>query len=232
MDSLSSDAPSYGASDHYDAGYFAWQNQHIDLKSQIKVKRFAPYVRPTDTVLDFGCAGGGMLGSLSCARKIGVELNDIAREKAIEDHGVEGYRSLAEVPDGVADVVVSNHTLEHIAAPYDALCQLKPKLRAGGLLVLVLPIDDWRAQRRWDPTDINRHLYTWTPMNLGNLLDEAGFMPDEIRIIHRTLMRGVDRFAKLPGPLFEGVSWFYSHLRHRQELLATARPQAADRTAH
>jgi SAM-dependent methyltransferase len=165
-----------------------------------------------------------MLGMLPGARKIGVEINDVAREAAVADHGIEGYRSLAEVPDGIVDVAVSNHALEHIAAPYDALCQLRPKLKADGLLVLVLPVDDWRAQRRWDPDDVNRHLYTWTPMNLGNLLDEAGFRPDEMRIIHRTLMRGVDKFARLPGPLFEGVSWFYSHLRHRQELLATARP--------
>ena len=224
MDASSPAAPSYGASDHYDADYFAWQNQHIDLKSRIKVRRFAPYVRPADTVLDFGCAGGGMLGALPGARKIGVEINDVARQAAVSDYGIEGYKSLAEVPDGVADVVVSNHTLEHIAAPFDALCQLKSKLKPNGLLVLVLPIDDWRAQRRWDSHDINRHLYTWTPLNLGNLLDEAGFRPEEMRIIHRTLMRGVDKFAKLPDPLFEGVSWLYSHLRHRQELLATARP--------
>lgn len=224
MDASSPAAPSYGASDHYDADYFAWQNQHIDLKSRIKVRRFAPYVRPADTVLDFGCAGGGMLGALPGARKIGVEINDVARQAAASDYGIEGYKSLAEVPDGVADVVVSNHTLEHIAAPFDALCQLKSKLKPNGLLVLVLPIDDWRAQRRWDSHDINRHLYTWTPLNLGNLLDEAGFRPEEMRIIHRTLMRGVDKFAKLPDPLFEGVSWLYSHLRHRQELLATARP--------
>jgi len=224
VDASSPAAPSYGASDHYDADYFAWQNQHIDLKSRIKVRRFAPYVRPADTVLDFGCAGGGMLGALPGARKIGVEINDVARQAAASDYGIEGYKSLAEVPDGVADVVVSNHTLEHIAAPFDALCQLKSKLKPNGLLVLVLPIDDWRAQRRWDSHDINRHLYTWTPLNLGNLLDEAGFRPEEMRIIHRTLMRGVDKFAKLPDPLFEGVSWLYSHLRHRQELLATARP--------
>jgi SAM-dependent methyltransferase len=119
-------------------------------------------------------------------------------------------------------VVVSNHTLEHIAAPYDALCQLRPKLKPGGRLVLVLPIDDWRAQRRWDPKDINRHLYTWTPMNLGNLLDEAGYHPQEMRIIHRTLMRGFDKFAKLPAPAFEAMSWLYSHVRHRQEVLAVA----------
>ena len=218
-------APTYGASVHYDADYFAWQNSNIDLKTKIKVKRFSPYIEPTDTVLDFGCAGGAMIAALPGARKIGVELNDVARASAVKNFGVEAYRNLSDVPDGVADVIVSNHTLEHIAAPYDALRQLLPKLKPSGRLVLVLPIDDWRVLRRYDPKDINRHLYTWTPMNIGHLLDEAGYRPEEIRIIHRTLMRGFDRLAKLPEPVFEAVSWFYSHARHRQELLVTARPQ-------
>jgi SAM-dependent methyltransferase len=218
-------APSYGASEHYDADYFAWQNANVGIKNRIKVRRFAPYVGKTDTVLDFGCAGGGVLGMLTCERKIGVELNDVARASAVKEFGIEAYKSLDDVPDGVADVIISNHTLEHIALPYEALCQLRPKLKPEGRLVLVLPIDDWRAQRRWDPKDINRHLYTWTPLNLGNLLDEAGFRPEGMRIIHRTLMRGFEKFARLPEPVFEGFCWLYSHVRHRQELLATARPK-------
>jgi SAM-dependent methyltransferase len=215
-------APSYGASEHYDAAYFAWQNAHIDIKTQIKITRFAPYVRTTDTVLDFGCAGGDMLAALPGARKIGVELNDVARESAVREHRIEAYKSLDEVEDGIVDVIVSNHTLEHVARPFDALLQLKPKLKPGGRLVMVLPIDDWRAQRRWRPGDINRHLYTWTPLNLGNLLEDAGYRPGEIRIIHRTLMRGFERLARLPRPVFEALSWTFSHVRHRQEILATA----------
>ncbi len=222
---MSASTPSYGASKHYDAAYFAWQNQHIEVKTRIKVTRFAPYIDPTDTVLDFGCAGGGMLAALPGGRKIGVEINDVARAAAETEHGIEAYRTLDEVPDQVADVIVSNHTLEHLVRPYDALVALRPKLKPGGLLVLVLPIDDWRAQPRWRPGDINRHLYTWSPLNAGNLLEEAGYEPRESRVVHRTLMRGFERFARLPRPAFEAVSWCYSHLRHRQELLITARPR-------
>lgn len=214
--------PTYGASSHYDARYYAWQNANIDIKTRFKVKRFIRYVRPTDTVLDFGCAGGALLAALPGARRIGVELNDVARHAAEEEYGIEGYKDLADVPDGVADVVISNHTLEHITAPYDALCQLRPKIKPGGRLVLVLPIDDWRALRRYDPADINRHLYTWSPMNIGHLLDEAGYRPTDIYVVRRTLMRALDKFAKLPGPLFEAASAFFSVVRHRQELVAVA----------
>lgn len=216
--------PSYGASAHYDQRYFDWQNSEIGIKTQFKVRIFAPHIKRSDTVVDFGCAGGGMLAGLECARRIGIEINDVARAAAERDHGIETYASVADVPDEVADVVVSNHALEHIEAPIEALRQLRPKVKPDGKLVLLLPIDDWRSQKQWDPNDINRHLYTWTPLLLGNALDEAGYRPEQMRIVHRTLMRGFPRFAKLPRPVFEGLQVVYSRLRHRQELLAVARP--------
>jgi SAM-dependent methyltransferase len=221
-------SPSYGDSKHYDARYFAWQNKDAALKARLKVQKLAPYVGAGDTVLDFGAAGGGMLAGLPGAVKIGVEINDVAREAAKRDFGLDMRKTLADVPDGTADVVVSNHTLEHLSAPYDALCQLRPKLKPGGRLVLLLPIDDWRTRdsQNWHQDDINRHFYTWTPMNLGNLLDEAGYAPQELRIIHRTMIRFAPRLTWLPDPVFDKLSLLWSHLRHRQELLAVAVPKA------
>jgi len=215
-------SPEYGDSDHYDDNYFAWQNANIDLKTRGKVQTFQPYVRPTDTVLDFGCAGGSLLAGLRAARRIGVEINDVARAAAVETYGLEVYRGLAEVPDQVADVVITNHTLEHLTSPYEALLQLRPKLAAGGRLVIVVPIDDWRAQKRYRPGDINRHLFTWTPLNLGNLLDEAGYVVAEQEIIRKTIMRGYEYYAKLPSPLFNLVRRLYSVVRHRQHLKMVA----------
>ncbi len=219
--------PSYGMSAHYDARFFAWQSAHADVRNRLKVALLERYVRRTDAVLDFGCAGGGVLGLLHCRRKIGVEINDVAREAAIRAYGIEAYRSLAEVPEGVADLVISSHTLEHLAGPYQALCELRAKLKPDGRLVLLLPLDDWRAERWWDPDDIRRHLYAWTPRSLGNLLDEAGFRPERLRIVRRALPRGMERYAGLPEPLFDALRWLLSRLRHRQDLLATARVATA-----
>jgi 2-polyprenyl-3-methyl-5-hydroxy-6-metoxy-1,4-benzoquinol methylase len=216
-------SPAYGDSAHYDEKYFAWQNQSIDLKAQRKVRTFQPYVKPDHTVLDFGSAGGGLIGGLRAQRRIGVEINDVARAAAEKKHpGVEYYKTLAGVGDGEVDVVVTNHTLEHLASPYDALLQIRPKLKPGGKLVIVVPIDDWRAQKQWVPGDINRHLFTWTPLNLGNLLDEAGYALRKQKIIRRTIMRGHDLYAKLPKPMFDFVRYTYSVIRHRQQLLMVA----------
>lgn len=217
-------SPSYGASGHYDANYFAWQSSGADVKARLRVERLGPYVPADATVIDFGSAGGRMLAGLPGSRKIGIELNDASRAASIETFGHEAYKTVADAPDGIADVVVSSHTLEHLTSPYEALVELRSKLKPEGRLVLLLPIDDWRPKknRDWDPTDVNRHLYTWNPMLLGNLLDEAGYVPQEMRIIHRTLGRGFDRLGRLPRPAFEAVQWLWSRARHRQELLAVA----------
>lgn len=72
------------------------------------------------------------------------------------------------------------------------------------------------------PRGHHRHLFTWTPLNLGNLLNEAGYAVRKQRIIRRTIMRGHDLYAKLPEPIFDFVRWVYSVVRHRQHLLMVA----------
>jgi 2-polyprenyl-3-methyl-5-hydroxy-6-metoxy-1,4-benzoquinol methylase len=54
----------------------------------------------------------------------------------------------------VADVAITNHALEHIPFPIEALRQLKTKIKPGGALVICLPMEDWRVQSRYTPEDI------------------------------------------------------------------------------
>lgn len=154
--------------------YFKWQGQGGSLNGEIEAHKFAHYIKPEDVVLDFGCGGGFTLAALDCARRIGVEPNPHARGVAV-GNGVELYSSLAEVPDGVADVGISNHALEHVSYPIEALREIKVKVRRGGTVVICLPMEDWRARRSYDPADINHHLHAWNPQLLGNTLMEAGF---------------------------------------------------------
>lgn len=215
---------SYGESAHYDARYWAWQNQAIEFQTDFRLQPILPHVRPSDTVLDFGCAGGTVLAALPASRKIGVELNDLARESAQREFGLEVHKRLADVPDHVADVVISSHTLEHLEAPIEALRQLRTKIKPGGKLVLVLPIDSWRHQQAWNPDDINHHLYTWTPLLLGNALHDAGFVPGEMRVLRRTLFRRADRVHATSPRAFVVASAVIARLRQRQELVAVAAP--------
>jgi SAM-dependent methyltransferase len=143
---------------------------------------FAPYCDETKTVLDFGCGDGTMLRALSAYRKLAVEVNPHCVRCIEETNGrqavaVEVHARIAPIPTQSVDVVISNHSLEHVPHPLATLREFHRVLRPGGRLVLVTPFDDWRSDgsRRWKPGDRQNHLYTWTPMNIGNLLIEAGF---------------------------------------------------------
>ena len=189
-----------GTSTHYDqqAGedYFDFQASIGEFGGWANVTKFSDYVASGDTVLDFGCGGGYLLKNLTCARRIGVEVNPAAAEVA-RDNGVEVYLDTDEVPDGSIDVIVSNNALEHTLQPLDELKRLLPKLREGGRLVFVVPCESIHYE--YKPKDINHHLYSWSPMCLGNLLTEAGYDLEESRpYIHKWPKR-YRKVAKLFG---------------------------------
>lgn len=163
---------------HYEGleghAYYAWQRRVGLMGGHLEARKFSSSIESHDTVLDFGCGSGAMLRSLTCARRVGIDINPAARSEAAAN-GVEVYASLAEVPSSSIDVVVSNHALEHALSPYEVLCELLRVLIPGGRLVICVPFDDWRTQRVYDPRDSNHHLYTWSPLLIANLLCEAGF---------------------------------------------------------
>jgi SAM-dependent methyltransferase len=133
---------------------------------------FKPYVRPTDTVLDFGCGTGDILKGLDCSKRLGVEVNPGVQDAA-RNNGLEVYERTADVPDESVDVVISNHALEHTLHPLQEIEDLRAKLRPGGKIVIIVPNES--VFKGYRPGSPNHHLYTWSPMCLGNLLSEAGF---------------------------------------------------------
>jgi SAM-dependent methyltransferase len=220
----------YGSADHYlgDKGkeYFAWQSGGGDFFARILVHRFQEFIKSSDTVLDFGCGGGFVLKEIPCARRIGIEINPVARQHAL-GLGIECHASVADVADGIADVVISNHALEHVPYPIGVLKELRPKFKPGGLLALCVPIDNFRLQRRYDSLDRNHHLHTWTAQLLGNTLVEAGY--EIIAINYRVhCWPGkwtVAAYGRLPWWMFNQVCYWYGILTGKgRELLAVARP--------
>lgn len=128
-----------------------------------------------DAVVDFGCGTGGILTVLQCRSKIGIEINSKAAQIA-RAKGLAVLEDLMQLDSRSADVIISNHSLEHCADPLTVLQGLHRVLRDGGKLVVVVPSESpFRKRfRKWAPNPQN-HLFSWTPMSLGNLLSLAGF---------------------------------------------------------
>jgi SAM-dependent methyltransferase len=205
--------------------YYAWQSKGARLGAELELHKFAPYVDADATVVDFGCGTGYLLELLGAREAVGVEPNEAARRDAAA-RGLRVVPETRELPDGFADVVISNHALEHTLRPLDELQEINRILRADGRLIIWLPLDDWRTQRRHDPRDINHHLYTWTPQLLSNLLDEADFEVLETRVVTYAWPQLHDRLYRLlPRRAFDAVCVAWSFARHRRQVMAVARPR-------
>jgi len=220
---------SYGESDHYSGkqgqAYFAWQNALAHLGAKLNARKFEKYVKRDDSVLDFGCGGGWLLKELQCGSRIGVEVNIEAHASCL-NNGVEVHSSTSTVRTCPLDVIISHHCLEHVPYPIEALKSLKRLLKPDGRLVVVVPIDDWRLQKKWNSADINHHLHTWTPLLFANTLHEAGFTVQEIRILTHAWFPGWEKiYPKVPRLVFDTLCYLFGVLRMRRQVIAIAAPR-------
>ena len=101
---------------HYAAAagreYYAYQSADNEVK-HLETWKFQPYIRSTDTVVDYGCGAGFLLKSLDAMSKLGIEVNPAAREEASRRGIPTVGAAPGELPAAFADVVISNHALEH-----------------------------------------------------------------------------------------------------------------------
>jgi SAM-dependent methyltransferase len=202
------------------AAYFEWQRRFGPVGAALNAEKFHAHVRPTDTVVDFGCGAGLMLEQLNAAVRIGIEPNEHARMEA-DARGVRVLPSTADVPDESVDVVVSNHALEHALEPAAELRELRRILKRGGRLVLWLPLDDWRVQRNTRVVDTNHHLYTWTPLLLRNLLEEVGFDVRAVRVVTTAWPPKTPLLLRyLPRPVWNALAWVTAVIRRRRQVEA------------
>jgi len=170
---------------HYQKKYFDWQKKAGLYGAQQDLWMYEPFIKAEDKVLDFGCGGGYMLDKIRCKVMYGVDINPLAR-KAAQNKGIRVFEKLKELPSGLRfDVILSHHTLEHLENPAEVIQEFKKYLKKDGFLICVVPIDDWRIEKRFKPDDINKHLYTWTPLLLGNLFIYCGYKIKDIQIIER-----------------------------------------------
>ncbi|MGH1587923.1 class I SAM-dependent methyltransferase [Methylobacterium phyllosphaerae] len=174
---------SANSTQYYGEEYFEWQKQIGEFSALADKFKFVGEICAADRVIDFGCGGGYMLASLTCAEKIGVEVNPVAREQC-GLLGIKAVPSLEEIEDDWADVIISHHALEHVHDPFGAIKLASKKLKSGGKIIFVVPCESYRT--RYRRGNVDNHLYTWSPVNIGNLFNEAGYRVEfSERIVHR-----------------------------------------------
>jgi SAM-dependent methyltransferase len=208
-------------SDQYQANYFDWQSQVGRFGGKANLFKFQKFVKPDHKVLDYGCGGGFLLSELDCSRRVGLDINPIIQAP----EGVEIYRQYSTlknlVGSGFFDVVITNHALEHIENPSQALLECFDLLKPGGKIIVVVPSESHWVRYRTD--DINNHIVTFAPINLGNLLALTGFNVLTVkRLFHKWPPKHLV-IARLSWSLFHLFSYIYGIFKFKSiQLIAVA----------
>ena len=157
-----------------------------------------------------------MLANLDCQRKIGIEPNNSAVDlikKSGAEHYFDSSKCMQSIGAESVDTIVSNHALEHTLNPLEELQDLYELLKPGGIIHFFVPLDS--VKYSYDADDINYHLYSWSPQNLGNLFVEAGFTIINSRPYHHKWPPYYQHIARLGWPVFHLACKVYARLERK-----------------
>ncbi|MHC4635963.1 MAG: class I SAM-dependent methyltransferase [Planctomycetota bacterium] len=197
------------------------QKSRSELAQRECSKIFWPYVALNATVLDFGCGTGGIISNIKCGRRIGIEINELSAKLAREK-GIEIFSNVSDVPDQIADVIITHHALEHVFDPYDILVLLGKKLKKNGRIVVVVPAEEpcTKRNRKWK---INKpqHLFCWTPLTLGNFLEATGYKVDDAFILSSNYSHYIE-WSRCAPLLFNILKKIVAHTLSRKHTVCVA----------
>lgn len=125
---------------------------------------------------------------------VGVEPWAEGAQYALEELGVQTYadqlRSLG-LPTGHFDVVVMLHVIEHLPDPVAELMEVFRILKPGGRFVCETPRYDSLMfkllGRRERSLSCDGHIYLFEVPTLTAIGEKAGFVPEKIRLVGRSL---------------------------------------------
>jgi SAM-dependent methyltransferase len=161
--------------------------EYLHLK--IAGRESIPY-RGEGRILDVGCGAGKLLADLREQgwQVYGVDFSPVAVEYAKNQNRLDvrlGDLFDAGYEDGFFDVVMFNHSLEHVYNPLETLKEAHRILKSGGLLLISIPnaggLEAKIFGRWWVHWDPPRHLYHFTKKTMTKLVTSAGFRPTKIK---------------------------------------------------
>lgn len=165
---------------HRDTEY----SQMDDYFRNIFMKRFNlinRYKNKSGRVLDIGASTGNLLKIFEQNgwESWGVEPSEIASQKHKNLKILHTTFEKAKLPKTYFDVVIMNHTFEHVDDPLLVLKKIKNSLRKGGIVYIDVPNFDSLSRKiagkNWKYLHPYEHVHQFTPESLAKCMREAGF---------------------------------------------------------
>ena len=175
---------------------------------------------PDSEILDVGCGSGRFLFSL---RDLGFKnltgIDPFARREFIADDIRVMRKTIHDLPDNNSfDLIVFNHSLEHIPDQLETLSKVSHILADGGVCFVRMPVKTetiWKLYGvDWVQIDAPRHLFVHTIASFRYLSREAGLQVKSVLFDSTAfLFCGSERY-KNDIPLAAKVSCGLNPIKH------------------
>lgn len=162
-------------------------------------------VTPASTICDIGCGEGSLLHSLRRAGFTNLTGADPFVKASSEWDGVKILKATIDEIDGRFDLVMLNHSFEHMAEPHQVLAGLRRLLAPGGLALIRTPVAGTYAWKTYGPAwsglDAPRHLAVYTVAAMRAMASSADLVLQETVFDSNTfLCWGSEQYLRgLPG---------------------------------
>ena len=153
----------------------------FELIARSRARKIRKYIKPGDSVLEFGVGQGWNLAKITCREKVGYDISE--EPKRLRGYEISFVRDLKEIGNKRFDVIICHHALEHTPDPAAMLQQISGLLAKDGKLLVFIPWETQLKYRRFNKNEPNHHLFSWNAQSLGNLLTACGFEVVEYGII-------------------------------------------------
>ena len=135
-------------------------------------------LRLDSRILDFGCGNGHLLRTLYYFGFRNLTGADMFIESDLRYPGVRIYkRGLAEL-EPAFDLIMLNHSFEHLSDPHSELVELRRLVADDGHVLIRMPVvaHAWeRYGTNWVQLDPPRHLFLYTEEGFRTAAEQAGF---------------------------------------------------------
>lgn len=160
-----------------------------------RYKLISRFFKNPKKVLDIGCSNGVFLDLYHNSETWGVEPSEIANIRQRTGRRImHEYFENVKLPKNYFDLVIVNHTLEHLKRPNKILAKIKTLLKKDGIVFIDVPnvgsLSSKILGKKWPYLLPDEHLWQFDKKSIIKLIDDVGF-----EVLHWESRSGIFEYA-------------------------------------